>query len=103
MLADKNEGTVYSDLTGKFPVQSFEGHLYLFVCYVYSANAILMQPMQSRSDKYMVKTFADVYDFLEKCNYKLKLHVLDNEYSRAVQKYISSNKTNIQLVNPHNH
>ena len=45
MLADKNEGTVYSNLTGKFPVQSFEGHLYVFVCYVYSAKAIVMRPM----------------------------------------------------------
>ena len=35
MLADRNEGTLYSDLAGKFPVQSYEGHLYLFVCYVY--------------------------------------------------------------------
>ena len=79
MLADKNEGTVYSDLTEKFPVQSFEGHLYLFVCYVYSANAIIMRPMQSRSDECMVKTFTEVYDFLKQCNYKPKLHVLDNE------------------------
>ena len=33
MLADKNEGTVYSNLTGKFPVQIFEGQLYVFVCF----------------------------------------------------------------------
>ena len=46
MSADQNEGTVYSNLTGKFPVQSFEGYLYLFVCYVYSKNAIIMQPMK---------------------------------------------------------
>jgi hypothetical protein len=103
MLADKNEGTVYSDLTGKFPVQSFDGHLYLFVCYVYSANAIIMRPMQNRSDECMVKTFKDVYDFLTMHKHKPKLHVLDNECSRAVQKYIKSQSTDIQLVEPHNH
>ena len=38
VLADSNEGTVYSDLTGKFPVQSFKGNQYIFVCYVYATN-----------------------------------------------------------------
>ena len=63
MLADKNEGTVYSNLTGKFPVQSFEGHLYVFVCYVYSANYIIIRPMHSQTDKCMIDTFKDVYSF----------------------------------------
>ena len=84
MLADCNEGTVYSNLTGKFPVQSFEGHLYLFVCYVYSKNAIIMRPMKDRTDDCMVKTFKEVYEFLQEQNCAPKLHVLDNECSKRV-------------------
>ena len=84
-------------------MQSYEGHLYLFVCYVYSANAIIMRPMRSRTDKCMVETFQDVYKFLNKCNFSPKLHVLDNKCSKAVQAYIESNDTDIQLVEPRNH
>ena len=103
MLADKNEGTVYSDLAGKFPVQSYEGHLYLFVCYVYSKNAIIMRTMTSRSDESMVETFKSVYEFLKKYNCSPKLHVLDNECSKAVQNFVEKENTNIQLVKPRNH
>ena len=103
MSADQNEGTVYSNLTGKFPVQSFEGYLYLFVCYVYSKNAIIMQPMKDWTDDCMVKTFQDVYKILNQQNCAPKLHVLDNKCSKAVQAFIQNKQTNIQLVEPHNH
>ncbi len=62
MLADKNEGTVYRNLTGTFPVQLFEVHLYIFVCYIYSANTIVMCPIKDRTDTCMVLTFKDVYE-----------------------------------------
>ena len=88
MLDDKNKGIVYRNLTGKFPVQSFEGHLYAFVCYVYSVNYIIMRPMCSRTDDCMIDTFKDVYQFLKTCKHEPKLHVLDNECSKAVQKLI---------------
>ena len=47
-LADTNTGTIYTDLTGRFPVQSFQGHQYIFCTYVYDANAILVCPLKSR-------------------------------------------------------
>ncbi len=103
MLADKNEGTVYSNLTGKFPVQLFEVHLYIFVCYVYSANAIVMRPIKDRTDACMVQTFKDVYEFLDTCKCKPKLHILDNECSQVVQTYIKKEDVQIQLVEPQNH
>jgi len=39
----------YTDLTGRFPVQSSWGSQYILVCYHYDANAILAQPLKSRS------------------------------------------------------
>ena len=103
MLVDKNGGTVYSNLTGKFPVQLFEGHLYVVVCYVYSANAIIIHPMKDRTDACMVQTFKEIYEYLDTCRCKPKLHVLDNECSQAVQAYIKKEDVRIQLVEPHNH
>ncbi len=65
MLAEKYYGKVYSDLTGKFPVQSFKVHLYIFVYYVYLANAILVFLTSDRTDAFMVETFKDIYEYLD--------------------------------------
>ena len=40
-IGDTHKDTIYSDLTGRFPVQSYEGMNYIFVAYVYKLNAIL--------------------------------------------------------------
>ena len=88
ILADENENTIYSDLTGRFPVQSYSGNNYIFVAYVYSINAILLRPMKNRSDASMVAVFRDIYTYLQQCGCSPKLHVLDNECSKAVQQYV---------------
>ncbi len=62
-----------------------------------------MCPMKDRMDACMFQTFKDVYEFLDICNCKPKLHVLDNECSRVLQTYIKKEDTRIQLVEPHNH
>ena len=62
-----------------------------------------MRPMKNRHDECMVPIFKEIYDHLKERNLAPKLHVLDNECSRAVQNYITSKKMNIQLVEPHNH
>ncbi len=51
----------------------------------------------------MVQTLKDVYEYLDTCRCKPKLHVLDNECSQAVQAYIKKKDVRIQLVEPHNH
>jgi len=103
MLADQNKNIIYSNLPGLFPVQSYAGNNYIFVAYVYKINTILMRLMKSRSDESMVKAFTDIYAYLKPKNLQPKLHVLDNECSKAVQTFIKSNGTDIQIVKPHNH
>ena len=76
---------------------------YILVVYVYKLNAPLMVAIKSRKDEKMVAAFTSVYQELNTYGHKPALHVLDNECSRAVQSYIRSNKTEIQLVEPHNH
>ena len=102
-LADANADTIYTDLTGRFPVRSYSGMQYLFIAYIYTINAILIRPMPSRTDASMITAFTDVYDYLEARKCKPKLHVLDNECSKAVRNYVTSKNTKIQLVEPHNH
>ena len=59
IILDKNEGTVYSGLTGNFPLQTYEGYLnLLFAIYVIKTKNNVA--MKSRSDDFMVKTFEEV-------------------------------------------
>ena len=39
------KGKTYTDQTGRFPCQSSRGNNYVFVCYDYDANAILVRAM----------------------------------------------------------
>ena len=88
----------YSDLTGRFPIESYAGMNYIFVCYVYKLNTILLRTMKSRETSHMLQAFEIVYDELEDKGHKPTLHVLDNECSKAVKKFLRKKQTDIQIV-----
>jgi hypothetical protein len=44
-----NQGQLYTNLTGKFPVRSSKGNSYVMVCYVYDYNYVKVIPMKYRS------------------------------------------------------
>jgi hypothetical protein len=102
-LADANTGTMYTDLTGAFPVRSFKNMQYVFVAYVYDLNAIIVRPMPARTDAAMVTAFEEVITVLKARGYSPALNVMDNECSKTVEQYIRSNNIAIQLVPPDNH
>ncbi len=102
-LANTITGTMYTDITGAFPVRSFKSMQYIFVAYVYDLNAIIIRAMPSRTDASMVTAFSEAITTLKTGGYRPALNVMDNECSAAVEKYIRSERINIQLVPPHNH
>jgi hypothetical protein len=102
-LTDNNKGTIYTDLPGKFPVRSFQGHQYIFLTYVYDINAILVRPMESRKKASMEKAFKDIYSYLTMKNFKPKLHIMDNECSKTIKTFIQEQGTKIKFVKPHIH
>ena len=102
-LANTITGTMYTDITGAFPVRSFKSMQYIFVAYVYDLNAIIIRAMPSCTDASIMTAFTEVITTIKTGGYCLALNVMDNECSVAVEKYIRSEKINIQLVPPHNH
>ena len=88
ILGDNNDDTIYSDLTGRFPVESYDGKNYIFIAYVYKLNTIFMLPMKSREDESMIGAFKEVYNKLEGLGHKPKLHILDNERSKCIQNFL---------------
>ena len=80
--------TIYTDLTGSFPVTSARGNKLLYIAYSYDANGILCEPMKSKNDSEMSRVFKTVYNKLEKRGIKPKFHIMDNEASRTVMSWL---------------
>jgi hypothetical protein len=102
-LANANNGTMYTDLFGAFPVRLFKNMQYIFVACIYDLNAIIVHPMPSRTDASMIDTFTEVIAILRSRDYHPALIVMDNKCSKAVETHIRTKKMIIQLVSPLNH
>ena len=66
-------GTIYTDLTGAFPLNSARGNKLLYIAYSYYANGILWEPMKGKNDSEMSRVFKIVYNKLEKKRNKTKI------------------------------
>ena len=60
-LADTTEGTLYTDMTGSFPVQSLEGMHAFFVAYDYDTNMIFAIPTKNLKDETIIAAFEQVF------------------------------------------
>jgi hypothetical protein len=96
-----DQGQLYTDLTGKFPVRSSKGNYYVMVCYIYDCNYVKVIPAKSRSASERVKAYDSVHQELTVKGFKPKLQTLDNEASAALKKFFTVNDIAYQLVPPH--
>jgi hypothetical protein len=98
-----DQGQLYTDLTGKFPVRSSKGNSYVMVCYIYDCNYVKVIPMKSRSASEWVKEYDSIHQELTVKGFKPKLQTLDNEASAALKNFFTVNDIAYQLVPPHFH
>jgi hypothetical protein len=98
-----DQGQLYTNLTGKFPVRSSKGNSYVMVCYVYDCNYVKGIPMKYRSASEWVKAYDTVHQEVAVKGFKPKLQTLDNEASTALKNFFTVNDINYQLVPPHCH
>ena len=92
-------GKLYTNLMGRFPVQSSRGHKYILVADNFDSNSIHVKPLKSRHDNNTIKA----YSKLTSRGLKPKLHLLDNEVSKALKNFIAKECTEYQLTPPHIH
>jgi hypothetical protein len=98
-----DQGQLYTDLTGKFPVRSSKGNSYVMVCCVYDCNYVKVTPMKSRSASEWVKAYDIIHQELTVKGFKPKIQTLDNEASTALKNVFTANNVDYQLVPPHCH
>ena len=102
VLGDRNNRTIYRDLTGRFPVEPYDGKNYIFIACVNKLNSIFMIAMKDRKNKNMITAYKEVYSKCEARGHTPKVHVLDNECSKCTQNYLESKGTRCHHVAPHN-
>jgi hypothetical protein len=98
-----DQGQLYTDLTGKFPVRSSKGKSYVMVCYMYNCNYVKVIPMKSHSASEWVKAYDHIHQELTAKSFKPKLQTLNNEASAALKHFFTANDVKYQLVPPHCH
>ena len=96
-------GKIFSDQTGRFPIQSSCGNKYVVIMYVYDANAILSYPIKNRSTGELSRVFQLVYAKLQTAGFKLQLHKLDNETPTTLETFIANNNRALQYTPPEIH
>ena len=94
---------VYTDQTGRFPTTSSNGSKYVFILYAYDINAILAEPLKSRTATHITEAYDKIIKMLKRCGHQPKVHWLDNEASALMKDYDTDQKINYQLVPPHTH
>jgi hypothetical protein len=98
-----DQGQLYKDLTGKFPVRSSKGNSYVMDCYVYDCHYVKVIPMKSRSASEYIKSYDTIHQELTVTGFKPKLQTLDNEASAALKIFFTATDVDYQLVPPHCH
>ena len=94
---------VYSDQTGRLPVQSNRGNRLLMIYYDVDGNYIDAEPMRDHNDKSMIKAYQALWErTTRKSREKPKMHILNNEASAAFKAEIRKN-CEYQLVPPDTH
>ena len=93
----------FSDLTGKFPVQSDRVNIYILVAYQYDANNILTTPIKNRTGPFILNDITKIHNKLRKQELTPKIHIMYNEVSEELKQYFEDSDIQFQLVTPHMH
>ena len=94
---------IYSDLTGKFPIQSALGNKYVLIVYHYGSNAIIAEPLKDRTAGSIAKAYEQVYNYLTLRSMKPKFEILDKECSAELVRLMTGQEIPLQLVSSHLH
>jgi hypothetical protein len=62
-FADKQNGALYSNLTGTFPFMSFEGNICFLIVYHYDTNAIMVVPIANFTNNAILKHFVSSLNY----------------------------------------
>jgi hypothetical protein len=93
-------GKTYSDQTGKFLAPSAAGSNYVMIFYEYESNSIHAEPIKNRTAGELKRAYSTIVELLKSRGLHPKLQILDNEASKLLVDYITSQGIDYQLAPP---
>ena len=70
---DKTQN-IYIEQTRKSPMPSSLGNNHVLIMYVYDANAVLAEPLNSRSGSHILEAYTKQLEHLKNRGYKPRVH-----------------------------
>ena len=76
---------IYTDQTGRFPINSSRGYKYIMIAYDYDSKNILAEPIKSRTSLHIKGPYQTMRKLLCSRGLTPRTHVLDNECSKVLK------------------
>ena len=102
-VISKEEGVTYSDLSGRYPINSALVNQYILICYDCDSNTTLEEAFPSRSAACINKWVQNILATLTTAGHKPKLHIIENEACDILNKTLLKKSISYQLFPPHIH
>lgn len=102
-IATETINRIYTDQTGRFPVQSYSGNNYIMIIYAYSVNAILAEPIKNRSESELVRAYKNAFEYLTQKGFAPTSHWIDNEAPEGMKLFDRKYGVEMQLTPPYVH
>ena len=96
-------GKVSTDQTGHFHATFSCGSKYLMVLYDHDSNAIIPEPIQSRSEAELIRAYSVLHSKLTNRGLRPKFQMLENECLAGLKDYMRRKGITFQLLPPHLH
>ena len=103
LIDNSKSSKAYFDLTGQFPYTLTRGYKYIFLLYNYDSNAILTEPIKSRSASEIKQAWINLHTTLNKKGIFPNTYIMDNKASKDIKQAITKHKLQYQLTLPHIH
>mgnify|MGYP003333570057 CR=1 FL=1 len=95
--------TAYTDLTGRFPIQSTQGNNYILLTYDYDSNCILVAPLKNKDSHKIIKGWKGNHHLLTSAGAAPQHYILDNEFSNDFKTVLRHSNITFEQVPPHVH
>ena len=96
----KLTGKVSTDQTGRFSVTSSRVSKYLMVLYNHNRNKIIPEPIKSRSESELIRSYAVLHSKLTNQGLRPKFQMLNNECTAGLKDYMRREGITFQLLPP---
>jgi hypothetical protein len=80
-----------------------EGNVCFLVVYHYKSDAILALPIINFANNIILATYQQQFELLESKGHKVKLNMMDNQASKVIKKYLTTQQCNNLLIESNNH